>query len=257
MKWNKLVIILGMVGLVFSTLTKDLYSDMSEVEDLLEGDLAAKRNTEEGLTELIEMIEAELDADPDSYSANWMYAALLYFYGDFYVEDEKVKKEYFTKCKDYAEDAVELNPYDAAGHYWLGVGYAMWSQANGILKSLFYADDVVDEMTKCIEIDPSYFKGTPFAVRAKVYSFAPGGIISVGDTEKAYEDLESAFEYGSDYRVIYQIAAEVYMNEKEWELAKETIEKGLALPIDELRIMEDTLCKETLEEYLDEVEEEL
>lgn len=246
--------IFAVIALVL--LSVSVFAQEEDVDDLLAGDLASKRNTKSGLSELITIVEEELAEDPDSYSANWKYAALLYFYGDFYIDDAKTKKTYFTQCKEYAEKAVELNPDDAAGHYWLGIGYAMWSQANGILKSLFYADDVVDEMTECINIDPTYFKGTPYAVRAKVYSFAPGGI-SVGDTDKAYADLKKAFKYGEDYRVIYQIAAEVYMNEKDWENAKEVIEEGIALPIDQLRIMEDTLCKETLEGYLEEVEEKL
>jgi len=234
-----------------------LYAD--ELKDITSNELAKKRNTLEGTLELIKTLQAKYKADPNSYDTAWQYAAICYFYGDYYLKenDKETKKKYFTICKDAAERAVKLNPKGADGHYWLGIGLGMWSDANGILDSLFFADDVANEMTKVIEMDPSYFRGTPWMVRASVYAFAPGWPLSVGDTDKAYADVKMAFKYGSDYRVIYVLYCRILIHNSKWKEAMNIINKGMALPYDKNIPVEEDSAIAKLKEYKIKVEKEL
>ena len=226
------------------------------IDELLGSEEAAKRNTKQGLKELLAKAEKEVKANPGDYDLNWKYAALLYFYGEYYVKDKDEKKSYFTKCKDYAYKATKINPDGVAGHYWLGVGYATWSDINGVLSSLFYADDVLNEMTETIKRDPSFFKGVPWAIRATVYAFAPQ-VISVGNPDKARSDLNYALAYGEGYRVTYQIVAKVYMQLGEWKRAKEVIDTALAIPYNPLQEVEEKVCIRELQQYRKKVMEEL
>lgn len=211
------------------------------IEDFLKMDMAKQRNTPEGNLVLITAVSNELAKDPNNYELNWLFSAVLYFYGDYHEKDKEKKKAYFARCRDYAKKAVALNPNGPDGHYWLAIGYGKWSEANGILDSLFYADDIAAEMTRVIEINPKYFYGFPWAVRAKVYALAPGWPLSVGDKQKAYQDMETAAKYGSGYKMIFQFYAEILQNDGRNEEALQMIDKALALPIDQLSPMEDRI----------------
>jgi tetratricopeptide (TPR) repeat protein len=104
-------------------------------------------------------------------------------------------------------------------------------------------------MTKVIELAPNYFRGTPWAIRATVYAFSP----TYGTTADAYANLEKALQYGSNYRVIYVQAATIYIHLKDWQKAKDAIDKGLAIPFDNIRPLEEKLATQQLKDMLPEV----
>lgn len=225
--------------------------------DFLKMDAAQLRTNLAGCLQLQEMISNELVKNPNSDEYYWIYAAMYYFQGDYYESDPAKKKAFFNKTKLYAAKALSINSNSADGHYWLGIGEAKWAEANGILDSLFAAPDIKDEMTKIIKIQPDYFHGIAFAVRAKVYDFAPGWPISVGDKDKAYQDLATAMKYGPDSRIIYQQYAEILMNDNKYIEAKKMIENALALPLDEKFITEDSKCIRDLKTDLEIVKKHL
>jgi hypothetical protein len=244
--------ILVIVFLIISSIS---YTE-DDIDDLLLSGIADKRKTEQGLMELLQESKRMVQADPNDYDAHWMYAVLCYFYGDFYASDHNTKKHYFTLCKDYADKAVHIEPAGVAGHYWLGVGMAKWAEYNGILYSLFSADDILNEMTKVITLDPNFFKGMPWGIRASVYAFAPPGI-SVGDTNKAREDIQKALFYGRDYRQTYQLVADIYIAWKEWRKAKIIIDAALAFPFNQQMVVEERDCIRKLEAAKQKVAREL
>ena len=227
-----------------------------DIDDLLFSGIADRRVTKEGLLELIAETSRTQRQKPQDYTANWMLAALYYFYGDFYATSSEEKKSYFTYCKEYAEIAVKVNPQGLAGHYWLGVGLAKWAEYNGILHSLFTADDILNEMNIVIKINPSFFKGLPFALRATVYAMAPP-VISVGNQELARADIQKALIYGKDTRAVYQILADIYIYWKEWDKALGLIQAGLSLPYDKRLPLEEADCLRKLNDAKLRVEAEL
>jgi hypothetical protein len=226
------------------------------IDDLLYSQLGLQRNTQEGLTALMDQAGKDLAATPGDYKLLWMVAALNYYQGEFYSAKPDDKKKYFTLCKEYAEKAVKSNPKGIAGHYWMGVGLAKWAEANGILYSLFAAGDIRDQMTIVIGIDPTYFKGLPFTIRASVYALAPG-VISVGDWDKAKADIKSAFQYGKDYRSNYLIISDIYISWSDWDTAKKIIEDGLALPYDPRLPLEENDCIKKLKDRKVKVDAEI
>ncbi len=247
---------IGIVSLIVLCLLSGKTYAADNLEDLLLNGPAQKRETKQGLQDLLRELETKLKTEPGDYEANWMYATLCYFYGAFYAADKKVKKRYFTLCKDYADKAVHINPTGTAAHYWLGVGMAMWAEANGILYSLFTADDIANEMTKVIQLNPAFFKGMPWAIRASVYAYAPA-VISVGDKQKAEQDITQALFYGKTYRQTYQLVADIYIYWKEWENAKQVIDTALCLPFNNLMAVEESDCIRKLNEAKLKVNQEL
>jgi len=241
--------------IVFFIISSVSYTE-DDIDDLLLSGLADKRKTEQGLIELIDELKLKVQADPQDYNAHWMYAALCYFYGDFYATDKNIKKHYFTICKDYADKAVRIKATGVAAHYWLGVGMAKWAEYNGIIYSLFTADDILNEMTIVINLDPNFFKGMPWAIRATVYAFAPA-VISVGDTDKSKVDIQKALSYGKDYRQTYQLVADIYIAWREWEKAKKIIDVALSFPFNSLMEVEERDCIRKLREAEQKIAKEM
>ncbi len=202
-------------------------------EEFLNEDVAMLRNSREGNIFLLNTLSNELVKNPDSYDLNWEYSAILYFQGDIYENEISKKKEYFLKTKNYAQNAVRLNPSGIDGHFWLATGYGKWSEVNGILNSLFCVGIVRDEMTKVIEIKTNFFRGLPWAIRARAYNFAPGWPISIGNKAQSYFDITNALQFGSDYRYIHQLYAEMLINDGKYKEAEEVIVKALELAFEE------------------------
>lgn len=167
-----------------------------------------------------------------NYASAWQYARAAHFYADNFVADSDQKKNIFTEGKDAALEATKLSPDKPDGHYWLGANYGSWAEVNGILESLNYADDIAEEMTKVIKLDPAYKNGLPYAIRAKVYYKAPGWPLSVGDPKKAEEDFISAIKLAKGKnRKVYRFYAE-YLISKDKQKALKITEEGLVIPYD-------------------------
>ncbi len=214
-----------------------------------DSELIHKRNSKSSLLELIAEAKTNVESNPQSYDFNWQYAGVLYFYGDFYLTDKKTRKYYFNLARNYAQYAININPDGVEGYFLMGVASAMWAESNGVLQSLFMADDVARYMTKVINLDPAFYEGIPWAIRAQVYGLAPGKPISVGDRTKAYADFEQAYKYCHDYRVVYQLNVFMLTQLKQWEEAQNVLTKALAIPMDENRPREEKISFQKLQEY--------
>jgi hypothetical protein len=243
-------------ALLLAVCTASLLYAEDDVEELLTSGIGDRRHTLAGLEEMLREAADQLKKTPDNYDMLWKYAALNYFHGEFYSTAPDEKKKYYTLCKDNAERAVQVKPRGVAGHYWLAVGMAKWAEANGILYSLFTADDILREIDIVIGLNPAFFKGLPWAVRASVHAYAPP-IISVGDPDKARDDIKTAMHYGSDYRATYLVCAEVFIALREWKSASRLITQGLALPFDDRLRVEEKDCIKKLHNRKKQVDTEL
>lgn len=201
-------------------------------EEFLLTPMAQQRNAPETAYQLLAYISNQMVSQPENDEAVWLHAAMLYFIADYYITNFQVKKEIFTMVKNYSFKAVSMNSNSADSHYWLAIGYAKWSEANGILDSLFNVGNVLNELTRTLELRPGFYYGVGFAIRAKVYDLAPGWPLSYGNKEQALKDIQSAFKFGPDFRFNYQLYTEILMNNGRFEEAKRQIEMGLALPYD-------------------------
>ncbi len=189
-----------------------------------------KRNTEVGAKASYEYYKSQFNSE-QNYENAWKFARAAHFYADNFIKDSDSKKTVFTEGKKAAEAATNQGYDKPDGHYYLGICLGSWAEANGILKSLFTAGDILKEASKVINIDPAYENGSGYMLRARVYQKAPGGI-SVGDSKKADADYQKAIEYGPSNRVTFRFYAELLMD-KDKTKAKDIIEKGLAIPINE------------------------
>jgi hypothetical protein len=163
------------------------------------------------------------------YASAWQFAKAAFYYGEYIVTDNEQKKTVFSEAKDAGLQAVAKAPNKPEGHYWLGVAYGAWAEANGILNSLQYAGTISDEMSKSISLDPLYHHGSAYMVRGRVYAKAPGWPLSIGDGTKAEADYKQSLAYGPENRKAYRFYAEYLLANGRNAEAKEMIKKGLGL----------------------------
>jgi hypothetical protein len=196
----------------------------------------SNRNSAEGAKAAYEYYRQQYSGDKN-YENSWKFARAAHYYADNFLTKPELKKTAFTEGKSAAENATNREPDKVEGHYYLGVCVGSWAEANGILDSLSAAGLILSEATKTINIDPSFENGAGYMLRGRVYQEAPA-IISVGDRKKAEDDYEKGISYGPNNRVTYRFYAELMMDTDK-KKAKELIEKGLAIPLDEENSYED------------------
>jgi tetratricopeptide (TPR) repeat protein len=128
--------------------------------------------------------------DPASYEARWLGAAAAYYYGTYPREEapDKEKMAIFQGGIDLAKEAVALDPKGVEGHFWLGVLYAVYGEAKGIMKSLALVPDVKREMQTCAELDPAVEGWGPDRVLGRMFFKLP--FFKGGDNKKSIEHLE-------------------------------------------------------------------
>ncbi|MCX7881918.1 MAG: hypothetical protein N2314_01715 [Brevinematales bacterium] len=217
-----LIMLTSLVSL--SKLWGDIYGFPSEV--------FAKRLSLNAINSYLHEQEALLASGKTNYQRLWITAAGYYYQGEFYKTTPESRKASFLKAKDYALLATQVNPQGAEGYYWLAVGYALWSKENGILDSLFYADDVLEALNRCIELQPSYFDGVPWAMRALVYDLVPGWPW-FGDKKKAFANIEKAIllcQGTPTERTVIGIYVDILTRNKHYTLATNFLARFTNIP---------------------------
>jgi len=133
-------------------------------------------------------------AEPQSYEARWRGAAACYYYGTYPLEEapDKEKMAIFQAGIDLAKEAVALDPKGVEAHFWLGVLYAVYGEAKGIMKSLALVPDVKREMQACIDLDPSVEGWGPDRVLGRMFFKLPW--FKGGDNKKSIECLERSLK---------------------------------------------------------------
>jgi len=193
------------------------------------------RNSLDGAKAAYEYYKKLYEQNPNSYEAAWKFARAVHFYTNEFVTDSKTKKENFTAGKDAAQKATKLDPNGVEGYYYFAVCLGSWGEENGILASLSAVGPMEKAANKAAEIDPKFSKGGPYMLLGRLYQKVPGK-----SKTKCKEYYELSLKYGPDGRVNYRFYAEFLIEQKEYAKAREIIQKGLAIPIDE----EDKLIEE-------------
>ena len=155
--------------------------------------------------------------------------------------DGDTRKPAFQKCMDYAELA---NPA-AQGedtptyHYWKGLCLASWAKANGVLKSLEKAGEVIGHIEKGNALDPTYEGGGFYRLGSAVYLSLPA--IFGGDINKAADFSSKAIaspaysgslnpdtDTGNYFYLAYLYAAQIAAKKESKEAAKAIAAAALA-----------------------------
>lgn len=141
-------------------------------------------------TELERVIKT--DGDVDDYIA---LAQVCFIWGDVRATTTRLKLEAYEEGRTAAKRAVELDPKNAAAHFWYGANTARWGQTNGVVLSLFLLSTVREEIQTVLGLDPKY---------TAVYALAGNVLYEVpsllgGDLKKAEEMFRTGLEQDPNF----------------------------------------------------------
>ncbi len=254
--------------LVFASLfiVLGFFSNAQTLEDLMrEGDNYYKDFNHQSA------LETYLIAD-SLYPGNWI---LMWKISRAYVdlaekmpqeseEEEDVKKLEFEKALFYADSSVKLAPNEAEVYVRRAIASGKIALFEGIFSAIGSVNDVKDDSEHAIELGNGgnytqalahYILGRGhYKVCEKAYLVRLPLGLGWGDMEDSIRELEIAVKLRPNFRMFYLALAKSYLEEDEYEKAKETLiqlEKARFVDEDDDKVLEEA------KELMIKVDEEL
>jgi len=216
-----LIILIFITQAIFTQEIKDIHALIQEGDHLYD-----QRRELANAYNAIEKYRQALTINPQCYEALWKTAKTTFFLAEM-LTDKEQKKEIVTLGVECAKKAVEINPNDVAGHFWLGVCYTKVGEVKGVLKALFLISPIKREMRIVIAKNRQYEAGGAYTVLGRVYSQVPG--ILGGSNEKARKFYEIAYRIAPKNSLNLLFMAETYWDLEEKEKAIHTLEELLSM----------------------------
>lgn len=206
---------------------------------------------EENLDAAHETLAELVDEDEICGWAYGLLAEIYYWMGES--ADEEDKLFFYEKGVEWGEAGVEAQEESLEACFWLSVNWGSYGQAKGIMKSLSLIKPIKETAEKCLEMDETYFYGGPWRVLGRLYNKAPGFPISIGDNKKSLECFKKALAYGPKFYLNHLFLAELYISDRKYEEAKETLEWILGADLNRNHEAEDAIYKQEAEILLEDI----
>lgn len=168
----------------------------------------------------IEIYRNVLALDPSNYEAAWKLSKAYWYVGNHSPKEKK--KEYFGLGVKAAQQAIQINPNDCRGHFWLGVNYGLLAEESGWMEALRLVDRIKDAMAHAERLDPNCECGGPNRVLGKLYSRAP--FFKGGSKSKAIRLLKNSLKQCPSDTQSRIFLAEIYLDQKNNTLAIQQLE---------------------------------
>jgi tetratricopeptide (TPR) repeat protein len=117
-------------------------------------------------------------------------ARVCFIWGDIRAAGRDQKLEAYDQGREAAKRAIELDPKNAAAHFWYGTNTGRWGQTKGVVRSLFLLPTVQEEIQTVLALDPKFT--AVYSLAGNVYYEVPG--LLGGDLNKAEEMFRKGLE---------------------------------------------------------------
>jgi len=200
-------------------------------DTITKADELFNRGDIDSIFESIPLYVSAVEANPESYEANWKCARAHREYADHALEGEvegweDLCKEYGKKGMEYAEKAKELEPERIEGHYYFGLSAGTYSDGVSILKALKEGlkGSTQDAFYKAYDIDKMYDIGGPMLAIGRFWHKLPFPLRNKKRAEKYFEERHEYFPDDPEGLVLY---AELLIDRGKKKEAKPLLEKAL------------------------------
>ncbi|MEA2022614.1 MAG: hypothetical protein U9N08_09150 [Candidatus Caldatribacteriota bacterium] len=207
----------------FTSLANDTIAQADKLFD--EGSL-------DSIFESIPFYVMAVEANPNSYEANWKCARAHREYADHALEGEHegwkdICKEYGKKGMEYAEKAKELDPEKIEGHYYFGLSAGTYSDGVSIIKALKEGlkGKTQDAFYEAYDIDKMYDIGGPMLAIGRFWHKLPFPLRNKRRAEKYFKEHHEYFPDDPEGLVYY---AELLIDRRKKKEAKPLLEMAIA-----------------------------
>jgi len=184
------------------------------------------------ILESIPLYIKAVEANPDSYEANWKCARAHREYANLNLEQESedwenICKKYGKDGMVYGEKAIELEPDKVEGQYYYGLCIASYSDGVSILKALKEGlkGSTQDAFYAAYEIDKMFEDGGPILAIARFWHQLPFPLRNKKRAEKYFDEHHESFPDDPQGLVYF---AELLIDRKKKDEAKPLLEKAVA-----------------------------
>jgi hypothetical protein len=206
---------------------------VSMAEDpLVEADALFEKGDITNILESIPLYIKAVEANSDSYEANWKCARAHREYANLNLEQElegwkDICKKYGKDGMRYGEKAKELEPDKIEGHYYYGLCVASYSDGVSILKAL--KEGLKGSTQKAFytayEIDKMFEDGGPMLCIARFWHQLPFPLKNKRRAQKYFEEHHEYFPDDPQGLVYF---AELLIDRRKKGEAKPLLEKAIA-----------------------------
>ena len=190
-------------------------------------------------------LEQALQADPQSYEANWRLGMVLVNLGQQTPDDVKspARDSLYALAESYARRAVAAKPSEADGHFVLGTAVGRTSLTVSKKERIKHATEIFVEATKAIELNPRHDGAyhllgrwhseimllTPLQ-KFFAKNFMGGTIFNQASWDAAETNLRTAVDLAPN-RIFHRIdLANVLVERGKWREAKVQVDAISGLP---------------------------
>lgn len=136
-----------------------------------------------------EELEQAIKADPDVGDLVAL-AQVCFIWGDIRAVTDAQKLDAYERGRQAAKRAVEVDPRNAAAHFWYATNTGRWGQTKGVVRSLFLLPIVQEEIQIILDLDPHFT--AVYALAGNVFYEVPGFL--GGDLNKAEQMFRKGLE---------------------------------------------------------------
>jgi len=218
---------------VFVYILFSVFSFTSLANDTIaQADALFDKGDVDSILESIPLYIKAVEANPNSYEANWKCARAHREYANLNLEQElegwkDVCKKYGKDGMRYGEKAKELEPEKIEGHYYYGLCVASYSDGVSILKALKEGlkGSTQKAFYKAYEIDKMFEDGGPILAIARFWHQLPFPLRNKRRAQKYFEEHHKYFPDDPQGLVYF---AELLIDRRKKDEARPLLEKAVA-----------------------------
>jgi tetratricopeptide (TPR) repeat protein len=208
--------------LSFTSLANDTLAQADALFD--KGDVGS-------MFESIPLYIMAVEANPDSYEANWKCARVHREYAILSLEGElegwkEICKKYGKDGMEYGEKAKEMEPDKIEGYYYYGLCVASYSDGISVVKALKEGlkGSTQKAFYKAYELDKMFVDGGPMLAIARFWHQLPFPLTNKRRAEKYFKEHHEYFPDDPQGLVYY---AELLIDRRKKDEAKPLLEKAI------------------------------
>lgn len=198
------------------------------------GDQAyADRGIEAKAREALKLYREIYATQPDNPDAAWRVAMACYHVGISFTKKKEDLLKIYKEGVDAGYKSIQLIERSgdgdcAACYFWYAINTVLLADTHGAISTLMGLSKVKALIEKSIEIDPRYASSGGYRLLAQIDSKLPG--FFGGSKPRAERQFKKAMELVPGEHLNFDFLSELYVMTERYDLARETIKKGLALP---------------------------
>lgn len=176
----------------------------------------------------ISLLTDVLKSDPKNFDAAALLSEYYYFLGKRSSPGQQL--DLFQRGIDAAKKAIELQPNQAAGYFWLATNEGLFGETKGLMKSLSLRKEIRANFEKANQLDEKYYGGGPLRGLGRWDYRVPG--LMGGDKKRSAQELEKSLQLAPGNSLTKLYLAETYMDSGRKADAKKQLEEILTMQPD-------------------------